>query len=143
MRLRCLVTLAAAVVAVGLPGVAVARPYVVRNLQVISRPSPFAAGCPGATSDDTRVAGAEIEPAITANPAKPRNIVAIWQQDLGRGAARSDVIGASRDGGKTWKRATIPGLSRCTGGSADVATDPWVSAGGDGTVYFSGAAISL
>jgi hypothetical protein len=35
----------------------------------------------------------------------------------------------------------IPGLSRCTGGSADVATDPWVSAGPDSTVYVSGAAI--
>jgi hypothetical protein len=142
MRLR-LVAIVAFVVGVGLPAVAVAGPYKVRNLRVISGPSPFAAGCPGAALDATRIAGAEIEPAITVNPADPRNIVATWQQDVGRGAARSDLIGTSRDGGKTWERVTIPGLSRCTGGSADVATDPWVSAGPDGSVYFSGAAIFL
>ncbi len=33
------------------------------------------------------------------------------------------------------KPAGVP----CTGGSADAATDPWLSAGPDGTVYFSGA----
>ena len=142
MRLR-FVAIVAVVGGVGLPAVAVANPYEVKKLQVISGPSPFAAGCPGAALDETRIAGAEIEPAITVNPAHPRNIVATWQQDVGRGAARSDLIGTSRDGGKTWKRVTIPGLSRCTGGSADVATDPWLSAGPDGSVYFSGAAIFL
>ena len=142
MRLR-FVAFVAVVVGVGLPGVAVARPYEVKNLRVISGPSPFAAGCPGATLDETRIAGAEIEPAITVNPADPRNIVATWQQDVGRNASRSDLIGTSGDGGKTWKRVTIPGLSRCTGGSADSATDPWVSAGPDGSVYFSGAALFL
>jgi hypothetical protein len=142
MRLRFFVFLAPVVVAAALPTGAVARPYTVKHLRVISGPSPFPAGCPGAVLDETRIAGAEIEPAITVNPANPRNIVATWQQDVGRGAARSDVIGTSRDGGRTWKRVTIPGLTRCTGGSADAATDPWVSAGPDGTVYFSGATLS-
>jgi hypothetical protein len=143
MRLRFVPILALVVVAVALPAGAVARPYKVKHLQVISGPSPFPAGCPGARLEKTRVAGAEIEPAITVNPANPRNIVATWQQDLGLGAARSDLIGTSRDGGKTWKRATIPGLSRCTGGTADAATDPWLSAGPDGTVYFSGATLDF
>ena len=31
----------------------------------------------------------------------------------------------------------------CTGGTADLGSDPWLSAGGDGTVYFSGLAASL
>jgi hypothetical protein len=140
MRLPFVATVAV-VVAIGLPGVAGARPYVVQTLRTISGPSPFAGGCPGAAFDETRIAGAEIEPAITVNPAKPRHIVATWQQDVGQGGARSDVIGTSRDGGWTWERAEIAGLSRCTGGLADVATDPWVSAGGDGNVYFSGAVI--
>jgi hypothetical protein len=121
---------------------ATAGPYKVKNLEVISGPSPFAAGCPGAVFDETHVAGAEIEPFLTVNPANPRNIVATWQQDLGF-AARSDLIGTSRDGGKTWKRVTIPGLTRCTGGSDDAASDPWVSAGPDGTVYFTGLPASL
>jgi hypothetical protein len=140
---RRFVALVAVVVGVGPPAVAVARPYEVDNLRVISGPSPFAAGCPGAVLDETRIAGAEIEPAITVNPADPRNIVATWQQDVGQGAARSDLIGTSLDGGRTWERVAIPGLSRCTGASADVATDPWLSAGPDGSVYFSGATISL
>jgi hypothetical protein len=114
-------------------------PYRAHDLQAISGPSPFAAGCPGALLDDTHIAGAEIEPAITVNPARRRNIVATWQQDLGA-AARSDLIGTSRDGGRTWRRVTIPGSSRCTGGTADAASDPWLSAGPDGTIYFIGSA---
>jgi hypothetical protein len=111
----------------------------VRALQAISGPSPFAAGCPGALFDDAHIAGAEIEPFITVSLARPRDIVATWQQDLGP-AGRADLIGASHDGGRTWSRVTIPGTSRCTGGTADAASDPWLSAGGDGRVYFIGSA---
>jgi hypothetical protein len=129
MRIRSRLGLAVVgLVAAAVPAVAAAGPYGVKNLEVISAPSPFASGCPGALFDETRIAGAEIEPFVTVNPANPRNIVATWQQDLGL-AARSDLIGTSRDGGKTWTRVTIPGLTRCTGGTADAASDPWVSAG--------------
>jgi hypothetical protein len=118
-----------------LPGMAVtapdaataAAPYRVKDLQVLSGQSPFAAGCPGALGDGDRI-----------NPANPRNIVGTWQQDLGL-AARTDLVASSLDGGRTWTRATIPGLTRCTGGTADAASDPWVSAGGDAAVYFVGA----
>ena len=114
-------------------------PYKVKNLQAISGPSPFAAGCPRALFDDTNIAGRELEPAITVNPANPRNIIATWKQDVGSlSPGRSDLIASSLDGGKTWERSTIPRLTACTGGSADTASDPWVSAGGDGTVYFGG-----
>ena len=137
---RFLLSIAAVVlVAAALSAAAMAGPYKVKELQAISGPSPFAAGCPGALGDEEKVAGDEIEPAITVNPANPRNIIATWQQDLGA-AARSDLVASSLDGGKTWVRTTIPGLTICTGGTADVASDPWVSAGGDGTVYFVGAA---
>src|SRR5205809_2892030 len=74
-----------------------------------------------------------VESFVTVNAKNPRNIIATWQQDLGF-AARSDPIGTSRDGGRTWTRVTIPGLTRCTGGSYDAASDPWVSAGPGGTV---------
>jgi hypothetical protein len=116
--------------------------YVVRDLRVLSAPTPFPNGCPGAAQDDAHIAGAEIEPAVTVDPSRPGTIVATWQQDLGYGG-RSDLIATSRDGGRTWSRRTVPGLTRCTGGTADSASDPWVSAGGDGTIYFTGAAISL
>ena len=116
--------------------------YIVRDLKVLSGPTPFPDGCPGAAQDDAHIAGAEIEPAVTVDPRHPGTIVATWQQDLGFGG-RSDLIGTSRDGGRTWSRRTIPGLTRCTGGTADSASDPWVAAGGDGTIYFTRAAISL
>jgi hypothetical protein len=125
------------VVTAAVPAVAAARPYKVKDLQVVSGPSPFAAGCPGAF-DDTSITGYELESAITVNPANPRNIVATWKQDAGPVVSRSDLVASSRDGGKTWTRSAIPGLSVCTGGTADHGSDPWVSAGADGTVYFSG-----
>jgi len=48
-----------------LPAAAGARPhrvgpYKVKALRVLSGPSPFAAGCPGARFDDTAIAGYEL-----------------------------------------------------------------------------------
>jgi hypothetical protein len=117
-------------------------PYRVTSLQTLSGPTPFPDGCPGALGDDTHIPGAEIEPSVTVDPSNARHIVATWQQDLGL-AARTDMIGTSDDGGRTWTRVTIPGLTRCTGGQADAVSDPWVSTGGDGRVYFTGLPGSL
>jgi hypothetical protein len=115
--------------------------FTVQRLQVVSGPTPFAAGCPGAFHDGEKVNDLEIEPAIAVNPANPRNIVATWKQDVsGPFNARDDVLAASLDGGRTWQRTTVPGLTRCTGGTADTASDPWVSFGRDGTAYFGGQA---
>jgi hypothetical protein len=131
--LACVVALAATV-----PAVAAAGPYTIKNLTPVSGPSPFAAGCPGALFDGTNITGYELESMIAVNPANPRNIIATWKQDAGFLSTRSDLIASSLDGGRTWSRSTIPGLTACTGGTGDIGTDPWVSAGGDGTVYFSG-----
>ena len=110
----------------------------------MSGPSPFAGGCPGAALDNAHVAGDEIEPAIAVNPANRRNLVGTWQQDLGGSiASRSDLIGWSRDGGKTRERSQIPGLTACAGGTADSASDPWISVGPDGTAYFLGIEVNL
>jgi BNR repeat-like domain len=139
-----LLSLALALVAAGFPALATASPYKAKNLKAISGPSPFAAGCPGALFDDTNITGYELEPALTVNPKTPRNIIASWKQDAGPVTpGRTDLVASSRDGGKTWKRSTIPGLTVCTGGTADAASDPWLSAGPDGTVYFIGAAASF
>jgi hypothetical protein len=138
------VVLAAAFAVAFVAGAANAGPYKVKDLKAISGPSPFAAGCPGALHDDTNITGHELEPMITVNPARPRNVIATWKQDVGPfNGTRSDLVASSQDGGKTWKRSTIPGLTVCTGGTADTASDPWVSAGGDGTVYFGGLAADL
>src|SRR4051812_8547676 len=136
---RARVMLAVLVAIAAMPAVAAAHPYTV-ELGQVSGPSPFAGGCPGTAFDATMITGQETEPSITVNPANPRNIVGTWKQDVGPDSTRSDLIGSSLDGGRTWRRSTIPGLSKCTGGTADGGSDPWVSAGVDGTVYFSGLA---
>jgi hypothetical protein len=132
------IALLAGVVAT-VPAVAAGGPYKVKSVTTASGPSPFAAGCPGAFHDDAKVTGLVIEPAIAVNPRNQRNIIATWKQDLsGPFNARDDLIASSLDGGKTWQRTTVPGLTRCTGGTADTGSDPWVSFGGDGSAYFGG-----
>ena len=114
-----------------LPAAAGARahavgPYKVKALRVISGPSPFGAGCPGARFDDQTIPGYELEPMVTVNPANPRNIVAAWKQDVGTAnQTRSDLVASSLDG------AVLAGHH------------PRVGAGQDGTVYFSGLAADL
>lgn len=150
MRSRIFVAVGSALVTSVLPpAAAVAQPdgrgrYEVKDLRVVSGPSPFSAGCPGARFDDKTIIGHELEPAIAVNPANPRNIIATWKQDVGSAnQTRADLVAFSLDGGRTWTRRTIPALTVCTGGTADAGSDPWVSAGGDGTVYFGGLAASL
>ena len=100
-------------------------------------------GCPGAALDSTHVAGDVIEAAIAVNPADRRNLVGTWQQDLGfnHGAQRSHRMVARRR--QQWGRRQIPGLTVCTGGTADSASDPWISVGPDGTAYFLGIEVNL
>ena len=49
------------------------------------------------------------------------------------------MIGVTKNGGRTWRRVTLPRLTKCTGGKPDAASDPWVSAGPRRTIYFAGA----
>jgi len=99
------------------------------GVRALSGVSPFAAGCPGRPGEEVTLTGAEIEPAVTVDPGDPRHVVATWQQDIGSPAARSDLVASSDDGGRSWRTSTIPGLTACTGGSADLASDPWLSIG--------------
>jgi len=108
------------------------------GVRALSGASPFAGGCPGRRGEDIAITGAEVEPSVTVDRTDPRRVVATWQQDIGTPAARSDLVASSDDGGRTWRTSTIPGLTVCTGGTADQASDPWLSVGRDGTVYFSG-----
>jgi hypothetical protein len=136
---RLSLALAVAAVAAALPATASAAQDPV-SLDLVSGPTPFPGGCPGAAFDATNTPGLEVEASITANRARPSNVVAGWIQDEGPDSSRTDVTATSRNGGRTWTTHTIPGLTRCEGGSADSAADPWVSSGVDGTVYFAGLA---
>jgi hypothetical protein len=130
MRPALAAVVTAGVLAVAGQGVA-ATPSDPGRLVPVSGPSPFT-GCPAAGLDPLLPVG-EVEPVVVANPAEPGNVVTAWTQDRFHGI----VVGASFDDGRTWRRAVVPGLTRCTGGTFDYADDLSMSAGRDGTVYLS------
>jgi hypothetical protein len=105
------------------------------TLKRLSGKSPFH-GC-GVPGDEQR--GSEAEPHLAVDPRNPRRLVATWQQDrfVEDGGALSNLVASSRDGGRTWRTVRLPGLSRCTRGKDERASDPWLSIGRDGTVYQS------
>ncbi len=92
---------------------------------------PGTVGPPGTVFLDS-----EVEPWVVVNPVNPDNIVAFWQQDRwSNGGARGNVAGVSLDGGATWQIVPVPGLTDCTGGPWERASDPWLSFGPDGTLH--------
>jgi hypothetical protein len=83
---------------------------------------------------------AEVEPRADVNPTDPLNIVGFYQQDRwSDGGARGLVASVSRDGGASWHRVVMPGISKCSGGAYDRVSDPWLSFAPNGDLY----AISL
>jgi len=107
----------------------------------VSGVSPFTAGC--APDPDQRfgerVEDAEMESFLAVNPRNPANLVVVWMQDLFNG-----IVGAAtRDGGRSWTVVPIAGSSVCTGGEFDLAADPTVSFGPDGTAYLAGFSLDL
>jgi hypothetical protein len=82
----------------------------------------------------------EIEPRSAIDPTNPLNIVGEYQQDRwSDGGARGLVASVSHDGGASWTRVVVPGVTKCSGGAYDRASDPWVSFAPNGDLY----AISL
>jgi hypothetical protein len=119
------------------------------SLERISGASPFAAGCNGAPQTGINYRNAEVEPWVSSNPDRPRNLVAVWQQDRwSNGGAQGNLTGVSFDRGESWSRPTPPPFSRCQGGNAanggdyERVSDPWVSFGPDGTAHQIALAIN-
>jgi hypothetical protein len=79
----------------------------------------------------------ETEPDIAMDPNDSRVVVAVVQQSrfVSGGGAVGIGFSASHNGGRTWRRGTLPGLTPVTGGKFDRATDPAVAFGPDGSVY--------
>jgi hypothetical protein len=78
----------------------------------------------------------EVEPWVDVNPTNPLNIVGIYQQDRwSNGAAKSNVVTWSDDGGESWTQVAAPVGTACTGGPFDRATDPWLSFSPNGTLH--------
>ncbi|HEV3229033.1 MAG TPA: sialidase family protein [Solirubrobacteraceae bacterium] len=111
------------------------------SVQELSGPTPFPSGC-GVTGTPTFNSTAE--PYVVVNPVNPDNIVVTWQQDRfnADGGALSNVVSVSKDGGRSFREAPVPGISRCTGGADERASDPWLSFGPDGTLYLASLSFS-
>jgi hypothetical protein len=102
----------------------------------LSGATPFAS-CP---LTGTRSLSSEAEPHLAVAPRNPRRLIATWQQDRFSdvdGGAAANLAASSGDGGVTWRTTTLPGMSRCTGGEDQRASDPWVSIGADRSIYQS------
>jgi hypothetical protein len=125
----------AVVLAVGAP--AASGAVRISNLKPISGESPFQPGGCGVAGTPTF--DSEAEPSFAVNPKDPRNAIAVWQQDrfVIDGGALSNIVAVTKNGGATWRRVLVPGLSRCTGGARERTSDPWVSIGPDGTAYLA------
>lgn len=126
--------------AVGVLAAVTAGPAAVSAAPVtVSGESPFA----GCTADDvagqpgTNVPDSEVEPWIDVDPRNPMHLVGGWQQDRwSNGGARGNVAAVSFDGGATWTSVIVPGITLCSGGEFERASDPWVSFAPNGDVYF-------
>ena len=136
-------TLAAAgVAALVLASTASAGPYTLSSTALASGPSPFM-GCTADHAADQIAAGStlypnsEPEPRADVNPINPANIVGAYQQDRwDDGGGRGLVSNWSKDGGATWHPVVIPGITRCSSGDFDRASDPWVTFSPNGHAYF-------
>ncbi len=104
----------------------------------ISPPSPFPPTAPCVQANPGYSRGFAQETSVAVNPRNPRRILVSWIQD-GR---TTDTVMASRNGGRSFSRVFVPGLSACTGGSFQVASDPGVEFAADGMAYFSAIVVN-
>jgi hypothetical protein len=118
------------------------------GLARVSGDSPFAADCNGpAFPVSAAYVNAEVEPYVAVNPRNLDNLIAVYQQDRYPDDGANGVLAAvSFDGGRGWQRPGLesqPTFSRCAGGNEsnggdfELASDPWVDFGPDGTAYFA------
>ena len=107
---------------------------------------------PGCTADNAGAQpgvyfpGSQVEPWVDTNPrpAATGNLVVGFQQDRwSTGGARALGYASSLNGGSTWVVAAVPGITLCTGGEFQRATDPWLSFSPDGSVYFMSLALDI
>ncbi len=116
-----------------------AAPVSVKTMR-ISLASPFSVSAPCAQANPGFSPGFAQETSVAVNPRDPRQILVSWIQD-GRA---TDTVMASRDGGRSFSRILVPGLSACTGGAFKVASDPGVAFSADGRMaYFTAIVVDF
>jgi len=127
--------------------------YSAVTLVQVSKASAFTPGCDGVAATGTLYTDTAAEPSVVVNPVNAMNVIAGWQQNRwSDGGSQGLALAASFDGGSTWTQASAA-FSRCTGGASGNAgdyaraSDVWLTASPDGTVYalslsFTGAALT-
>jgi hypothetical protein len=136
---RALVVVAGLIV-LGVP-TAAAGPGVIGANVTVSGASPFAGCSADAIGSQTgRVfLNSEVEPWIDVSDVDRSgdgvaDMIGAYQQDRwSNGGARGIVASVFHAG--AWHQRVIPGVSKCSGGSFDRATDPWVAISPNGDAY--------
>src|SRR5436190_16681362 len=139
--MRFLSRAAAGIAALIVTSIASAGPYALASTATASGPSPFTA-CTADNAAAQEAAGSvlypnsEPEPRADVNPTNTSNIVGAYQQDRWNdGGGRGLVSSWTKNGGATWHPVVIPGITRCSNGAYDRASDPWVSFAPNGDLY--------
>lgn len=96
----------------------------------VSGDSPLA-DCHDQLGDAPEQLNVEREPWLAVNPTNGSNLVGMWMQD----GVRGHVAGLSFNGGNTWQSVVIPGVSICTGGTAERISDPWLAFTPNGDLF--------
>jgi hypothetical protein len=129
------------------PQLAFAGSYRLDQTEQASAVSPYSATCGLAPEDPNDPAASklylnsEVEPwidvtAVDRNDDGLADMAGSYQQDRwSDGGARGNVASVSFDGGETWAQSIIPGISECSGGEFDRASDPWLSFSPDGSLH--------
>jgi hypothetical protein len=104
----------------------------------VSQDDPFAT----CTADDAQHQSGTLYPAtsletfLAVDPTNPNHLAGIWQQDRwDNGGSRGLVVGISFDGGQSWQDAPLPGVSLCSGGTTQRASDPWLAFAANGDLF--------
>jgi len=106
------------------------------GLVTVSTNAPWASSCTGPAGRGGVVFhDAEVEPSVAIDPTDPKHLIGAWQQDRWSNGGSNGVVSAvTFDGGHTWQRTT-PRFTRCSGGTYQRGTDPWVTIGPTGTAF--------
>lgn len=125
------------------PAGAVIAPRVVA-VDRVSGDSPHPHACGNGDWAGLVQRGAEVEPYLAVDPSDDSQLLASWQQDrytTGGGALTQGTI-RSTDGGRSWAKAEIPGMTTCPAGDSRGVGDPWSSFSGRKQIYASGIVIA-
>src|SRR4029450_10833717 len=120
-------------------GAAPAVPGVAGPSIKVAGASPFASCTADAGQVGTNFLNSEVEPSVAVSAVDrsgdgvPDRIGAYQQDRWDNGGARGIVASVFHAG--AWHQVVIPGVSKCSGGAFDRATDPWVTIAPNGAAY--------